>query len=194
VIKIVEDYVLAAFLVVLLLPLLMVIAIAIWLDSPGPFLFRQKRLGFNNEVFNVYKFRTMWVEPAPQEKTIQVVQNDARVTALGSVLRRWSLDELPQLFNVLNGSMSLVGPRPHAIDHKEEFAREVRGYFARHRVKPGITGLAQIRGFRGPTDTLEKIEGRVRSDIEYTERWSLTLDLEILLKTLLICIQGKNAY
>ena len=116
------------------------------------------------------------------------------MTPVGKFLRRWSLDELPQFFNVLNGTMSLVGPRPHALDHNEEFAKDIRGYFARHRVKPGITGLAQIRGYRGPTDTREKLEGRVRNDIYYTENWSLSLDMRILLRTLAVCLSGKNAY
>jgi lipopolysaccharide/colanic/teichoic acid biosynthesis glycosyltransferase len=119
---------------------------------------------------------------------------DPRITRVGRFLRRWSLDELPQLFNVLNGTMSLVGPRPHALDHNEDFARQVRGYFARHRVKPGITGLAQVKGYRGETDTQEKLEGRVRNDIFYVDNWSLSFDIQILMRTLVICLVGKNAY
>jgi putative colanic acid biosysnthesis UDP-glucose lipid carrier transferase len=199
VIKSLEDYVLASILVVVFAPLLLAIAAAIKLDSRGTVLFRQKRLGFNNQVIDVYKFRSMHAEAGHAEaggaaRTRQATQNDPRVTRVGGVLRRWSLDELPQLFNVLNGTMSLVGPRPHALDHNEDFARQIRGYFARHRVKPGITGLAQVRGYRGATDTPEKLEGRVRNDIFYVDNWSLSFDVQILLRTFVICLVGKNAY
>ncbi len=193
-IKQVEDYTLAPIAFILSAPLLLLIAMLIKLDSPGPVFFRQKRLGFNNQVFDVYKFRSMRHSDLPTEKTLQTAPDDARVTRVGRFLRRWSLDELPQIFNVLNGSMSLVGPRPHALDHNEEFAARVGDYFARHRVKPGITGLAQVRGYRGATDTDEKLEGRIRNDIFYAENWSLSLDLWILMRTLLICVTGKNAY
>ena len=192
--KAAEDYVLAPLILLLVAPLLILIAIAIKLDSPGPVFFRQKRLGFNNQVFNVYKFRTMHHMNEASGKTKQATPDDQRVTRLGRFLRRWSLDELPQIFNVLNGTMSLIGPRPHALDHNEEFAKRAKGYFARHRVKPGITGLAQIKGFRGGTDTEEKLEGRVRNDIFYAENWSLSLDAWIVLRTLVILVTGKNAY
>jgi putative colanic acid biosynthesis UDP-glucose lipid carrier transferase len=145
-------------------------------------------------VFDVYKFRTMHHADAPSDKTAQATPGDQRVTRVGRILRRWSLDELPQIFNVLNGTMSLVGPRPHALDHNEEFAQRAKGYFARHRVKPGITGLAQVKGYRGPTDTAEKLEGRIRNDIFYAENWSLSLDVWILLRTLVTSVTGKNAY
>ena len=194
ILKSVEDYVLAAIIVVLISPLLILIALAIKLDSRGPILFKQKRLGFNNQVINVYKFRSMRPESEHSGRTLQATQEDPRITRVGRFLRRWSLDELPQLFNVLNGTMSLVGPRPHALDHNEDFARQVRGYFARHRVKPGITGLAQVRGYRGATDTQEKLEGRVRNDIFYVDNWSLSFDVQILMRTLVICLVGKNAY
>jgi putative colanic acid biosysnthesis UDP-glucose lipid carrier transferase len=194
VIKSVEDYMLAAMLVILSSPLLLLIAAAIKLDSRGPVLFRQKRLGFNNQVIEVFKFRSMHADAADGPKTPQATRQDPRITRIGRFLRRWSLDELPQFFNVLNGTMSLVGPRPHALDHNEDFARQIRGYFARHRVKPGITGLAQVRGYRGATDTPEKLEGRVRNDIFYVDNWSLSFDIQILLRTFAICLLGKNAY
>jgi putative colanic acid biosysnthesis UDP-glucose lipid carrier transferase len=194
VIKLLEDFVLASILLVATSPLLLAIAVAIRLDSRGPVLFRQQRLGFNNQVIDVYKFRSMHAEAGHAAKTRQATQRDPRVTRVGGFLRRWSLDELPQLFNVLNGTMSLVGPRPHALDHNEDFARQIRGYFARHRVKPGITGLAQVRGYRGATDTAEKLEGRVRNDIFYVDNWSLSFDVQILLRTFVICLIGKNAY
>ena len=194
-IKTIEDLVLAPFILLIAAPLLVLIAFAVKLDSPGPVLFRQKRVGFNNQVFEVYKFvGSMQHGPPPLGKTQQTTPDDVRVTRVGRFLRRWSLDELPQIFNVLNGTMSLVGPRPHALDHNEEFARRAKGYFARHRVKPGITGLAQVNGYRGGTDTEEKLDGRVRNDIYYAENWSLSLDVRILLRTLVICLTGKNAY
>jgi Undecaprenyl-phosphate glucose phosphotransferase len=193
-IKAAEDYLLAPIILVLASPVLLLVALAIKLDSPGPVFFRQKRVGFNNEVFEVYKFRSMQHRGETSGKLQQTTPDDARVTRVGRVLRRWSLDELPQIFNVLNRSMSLVGPRPHALDHNEEFALRAKGYFARHRVKPGITGLAQVSGFRGGTETAEKLEGRVRNDIYYAENWSLSLDVNILMRTLVICLTGKNAY
>jgi putative colanic acid biosysnthesis UDP-glucose lipid carrier transferase len=194
VLKSVEDLVLSIILLVGLFPLLVLIALAIKLDSRGPVFFKQKRLGFNNQVIYVYKFRSMHPDGGTGGRTLQATKQDPRITRVGRFLRRWSLDELPQLFNVLNGTMSLVGPRPHALDHNEEFARQVRGYFARHRVKPGITGLAQVKGYRGETDTREKLEGRVRNDIFYVDNWSLSFDIQILLRTLVICLLGKNAH
>ncbi len=194
VIKAVEDYVLATLILIPIAPLLLLIAIGVWIDSGRPILFRQKRLGFNNEEFEVLKFRTMRCETEPVAVTVQATEDDPRVTRFGKFLRRWSLDELPQLFNVLGGTMSLVGPRPHALDHNDEFSRRTKEYFARHRVKPGITGLAQVRGFRGPTDTDEKLEGRIRSDNVYAENWSLSLDVQILIRTVVVCLFGKHAY
>jgi Undecaprenyl-phosphate glucose phosphotransferase len=191
--KAAEDYVLATLLIVLLSPLMLLIAAAIRL-SGGPVIFRQKRLGFVNRVFYIYKFRTMHEAACSEQTTVQATRDDARVTRIGRFLRRTSLDELPQLFNVLNGTMSLVGPRPHAVDHNELFSPKIRGYFARHRVKPGITGWAQVNGFRGETDTLEKMEARVRHDIYYVENWSLLFDLRILAISVYICLGGRNAY
>jgi putative colanic acid biosynthesis UDP-glucose lipid carrier transferase len=187
------DYVLGTILLVVSLPLMLLIAIAIKLDSPGPVLFRQDRYGFVNRVFSCYKFRSMTVS-GPSQQTIQATRDDPRVTRSGRFLRRFSLDELPQLFNVLGGTMSLVGPRPHAVDHNEKYAQLIRGYFARHRVKPGLTGWAQVNGFRGETRTVEAMESRVQYDIQYVENWSLLFDLKILVMTVVVCLTGRNAY
>src|SRR5215470_677759 len=188
------DYGLGIILTVLLSPLIAIIAIAIKLDSTGPILFRQQRYGFVNRIFLINKFRTMRHSEVIEEKTKQATRDDPRVTRLGRFLRRTSLDELPQLINVLNGTMSLVGPRPHATDHNEIYSQLVMGYFIRHRVKPGITGWAQVNGYRGETKTLEDIEARVRHDIYYVDNWSPLLDLRILIRTVLTCLSGRNAY
>lgn len=193
-IKAAEDYLLApVFLIIFAIPMLLISAL-IRLDSAGPIFFRQQRLGFNNQTFWIYKFRTMHVRNELETKTVQAKRDDPRVTRVGRILRRTSLDELPQLFNVLAGNMSLVGPRPHAVDHNAEYARNIRGYFSRHRVKPGITGYAQVNGLRGETDTQAKIEERVRYDVYYTENWSLSFDLRILVKTVAALLLTKNAY
>ena len=186
------DYGLGTILMILLLPIMGLIAIAIRLESKGPALFRQPRYGFVNRTFEIYKFRTM--RYTSEQKIVQAKRTDARVTRIGRILRRLSLDELPQIFNVLNGTMSLVGPRPHAVQHNEEYARIIRGYFARHRVKPGMTGWAQVNGLRGETDTVKKMEARVQYDIYYVENWSLLFDLKILAMTAVICLTGRNAY
>ena len=194
IIKKTEDCIFGVLAALLFLPLMVLIAVAIKLDSSGPVLFRQKRLGFLNDEFSIYKFRTMCHEPRPSEITIQASRNDPRITRVGRILRRASLDELPNLINVLNGTMSLVGPRPHAIDHNETFSRSVTEYFIRHRVKPGITGWAQVNGFRGEIDTPEKIEGRVKYDVYYAENWSFWFDVQILLTSVVVCLTGRNAY
>jgi putative colanic acid biosynthesis UDP-glucose lipid carrier transferase len=159
-------------------------------------LFRQKRHGFNNAVIDVLKFRTMRAEAAEcgAGSVDQARRNDPRLTRVGRWLRRTSLDELPQLLNVLRGEMSLVGPRPHALAHNEHYAKVIDGYLARHRVKPGITGWAQVNGFRGETDTREKMEGRIQCDLYYIEHWSLLFDLQILARTLLVGFVHRNAY
>jgi len=193
-IKLIEDYVLGGLLLLALLPVLALIGLLVKLDSRGPVFFRQKRYGFNNDIFLVWKFRTMQHAPNAEDNVPQACRNDPRVTRLGSLLRRTSLDELPQIFNVLNGTMSLIGPRPHAVAHNHEFAAAINQYYARHRVKPGITGWAQVNGWRGETDMLEKIEQRVKYDLQYIENWSLWLDFKILLRTVFVILSGKNAY
>jgi Undecaprenyl-phosphate glucose phosphotransferase len=193
-VKRLEDLVIGSLATAVFLPLMAFIAILIKIDSPGSVIFRQTRLGFNNRPFEIYKFRTMVTGSDRSEKTVQAKRDDPRVTRVGRLLRRTSLDELPQLFNVLAGSMSLVGPRPHAVDHNEDYARKIRWYFARHRVKPGMTGWAQVHGLRGETETTEKMETRVKYDIYYTENWSLMFDLRILARTAFILIGGRNAY
>ena len=194
VIKAFEDTVLAAILVILFAPLLLAVSVAIKLESKGPVLFRQPRYGFNNKVFPVYKFRTMYHDRPPEDGVPQARRDDPRVTRVGAFLRRTSLDELPQLFNVLQGTMSLVGPRPHAVVHNEEYAAIITGYFGRHRVKPGITGWAQVNGLRGETDTPEKMKARVEYDIYYIENWSLLFDLQILAMTAYVVCTLRNAY
>lgn len=192
--KTLEDKVFSTLMLILFSPVLMLIAAMIKLDSKGPVIFRQVRHGFNNQKFMVYKFRTMQhYRPAEKEFT-QATQNDPRVTRVGRFLRRTSLDELPQLFNVLQGTMSLVGPRPHAIAMDEKFAPLIDGYFARHRVKPGITGWAQVSGLRGETESPNKLKARVQHDIYYIEHWSLLFDIKILVMTLFVGFMHKNAY
>jgi len=194
VLKLAEDYVLTGLVVVLLAPLLILTAIAIKLDSPGPVLFRQRRLGFNNRVFWIYKFRSMYHREVLEARTKQATRGDPRITRVGRFIRRTSIDELPQLFNVLEGTMSLVGPRPHAIDHNEDYGRRIRGYFARHKVKPGITGWAQVNGLRGETESLDKMEARVAHDVYYAENWSLLFDMRILVMTAFVVLFQRSAY
>jgi putative colanic acid biosynthesis UDP-glucose lipid carrier transferase len=172
---------------------MMLIALAVKLSSPGPVFFRQRRYGLDGREIEVWKFRTMRVcEDGPVVK--QATKDDSRVTRVGAFLRRSSLDELPQLFNVLEGSMSLVGPRPHATTHNEAFRKLVRGYMLRHKVKPGMTGLAQVNGCRGETETVQKMRQRVQYDHRYIRDWSLAMDIQILLQTVPAILSGKNAY
>jgi Undecaprenyl-phosphate glucose phosphotransferase len=194
--KAVEDRVVGALVLFLVLPLMGWIALAIKLTSPGPVLFGQRRFGFNNNEFVLYKFRTMVPDAAPEENESvpQATRNDPRVTRLGAFLRRTSLDELPQLFNVLRGDMSMVGPRPHAIAHNRQFADLIDDYLSRHRVKPGMTGWAQVNGLRGEIDSPQKIQLRVQYDLYYIDHWSLLFDLKILLLTLFVGFVHENAY
>jgi putative colanic acid biosynthesis UDP-glucose lipid carrier transferase len=170
-----------------------IIAAAIKLDSPGPVFFRQRRYGFNNDAIVVWKFRTMHHRPDDETVVPQATRNDPRVTRVGRFLRRTSLDELPQIFNVLTGEMSLVGPRPHAVAHNEQYAKIIDDYLSRHRVKPGITGWAQVNGLRGETDTPEKMRLRVQHDLYYIDNWSFLFDLKILALTPFAAI-NRNAY
>lgn len=193
IVKQAEDYILGAVLLVVVAPLLLAIAIAIKLDSPGPVLFIQRRRGLNHRVINVLKFRTMSVLEDGAEVR-QAGVGDPRVTRVGRFLRRSSLDELPQLVNVLKGEMSLVGPRPHALVHDERFSEILEEYANRHQVKPGMTGLAQVRGHRGETSTTAKIRDRVEADIEYIKTWSLKLDLAIMAGTFKAVLKPQNAH
>jgi Undecaprenyl-phosphate glucose phosphotransferase len=192
-----EDKVLAAIALLLLSPVMLAIAIAIKFDSKGPVFFKQKRYGFNNELINVFKFRSMYTEMTDHNASRLVTKDDPRVTRVGAFLRKTSLDELPQFINVLMGDLSLVGPRPHATLAKAEdrlYDDVVEEYFARHKVKPGITGWAQINGWRGETDTTEKIQRRVEYDLYYIENWSLFMDLYILARTPFALLKTENAY
>ena len=183
--------------VLLLSPLLLLTALAIRLESKGPILFRQKRFGFNNNEISVLKFRSMYVDRQDVSGAARTRKDDPRVTRVGRIIRRTSIDELPQLFNVLRGDMSLVGPRPHATMMRvgdKYYFDAVRGYTARHRVKPGITGLAQIRGLRGEIATTDRARKRVEYDIYYIENWSPLLDLRIMIETLFKLVWDKNAY
>lgn len=193
VVKRIEDLVLGGALLLLAAPMMTLIAVAILVAMGRPVLFRQRRHGFNNNTFAVYKFRTMSAaDDGPEVE--QARQNDPRTTPIGRILRRTSLDELPQLLNVLRGDMSLVGPRPHAVSHNTRYAASIDGYLGRHRVKPGITGWAQIHGLRGETDTPEKMRRRLEYDLYYIEHWSFLLDLRIIAQTLTILIGDRNAY
>ncbi|GBE43904.1 UDP-glucose:undecaprenyl-phosphate glucose-1-phosphate transferase [bacterium BMS3Bbin10] len=191
--KAVLDYAGGAILLVLLSPLMALIALAIKLESPGPVLYRQLRHGYNQRVISILKFRTMTVtEDASSFR--QASRNDARVTRVGRALRRASLDELPQLINVIRGEMSLVGPRPHPLKLNSEFEKRVQKYANRHKVMPGITGLAQINGCRGGTETDEKMKERISHDLDYIKNWSILLDIQILMLTIFSVIRSDNAY
>ena len=192
-VKRVIDIIVTVLALVALWPIFVLVACAIKLESRGPVFFRQRRCGFNNREFSILKFRTMHT-CEDGDAVRQVVRNDPRLTKIGAFLRRTSIDELPQLLNVLRGEMSIVGPRPHAMAHDKAWVQIVEFYALRHHIKPGITGLAQVNGCRGETDTASKISDRVRYDLQYIDRWSLWLDFQILLKTLLVFAFQKSAY
>ncbi len=192
-----EDRLLGTVLLILAAPLMLVIALAVKATSPGPVFYRQLRHGFNQQPITVLKFRTMYIDrcDAPDAPVVnQATRDDPRVTPLGRLLRRTSLDELPQLINVVRGEMSLVGPRPHPVALNETYARLIDGYLARHRVKPGLTGWAQVNGCRGETRTLEEMEKRIRYDLEYIERWSILYDLRIIALTAYTVLSRRNAW
>lgn len=188
-----SDIFLSGCILVLVFPVLLMISIGVKMSSPGPVIFRQKRTGLDGQIIEVYKFRSMTVQDNGAF-VMQATRNDSRVTKFGAFLRKTSLDELPQLFNVLQGQMSVVGPRPHAVAHNTQYRELVRAYMARHRVKPGITGWAQVNGFRGETDTLDKMKMRVEYDLEYLRNWSLRLDILIIFRTVRLVFFDRSAY
>ncbi|MFN0182305.1 MAG: undecaprenyl-phosphate glucose phosphotransferase [Aquabacterium sp.] len=192
-VKRISDVVLAALILVLISPVLLAVAIGVKLSSPGPVVFRQKRNGLDGEEIIVYKFRSMRaMDNGPVVR--QATKDDPRITPFGAFIRRTSLDELPQFVNVLQGRMSIVGPRPHAVAHNEEYRQLIKAYMVRHKVKPGITGWAQVNGHRGETDTIEKMQARVEYDLEYLRNWSLGLDLQIIARTVKLVFFDRNAY
>lgn len=188
------DAAISAAALALLSPLLLVVAVAIKVDSPGPVIFKQKRYGLNGDEITVWKFRSMSCLDNDRRHVHQAVRADRRVTSVGAWLRRTSVDELPQLWNVLRGSMSLVGPRPHAVAHNEFYREKIRGYMLRHRVRPGMTGWAQVNGLRGQTETLDKMQRRLDYDLEYVRRWTPVLDLWILLRTVPALLSNRDVY
>ncbi len=192
VLKRLEDIILSVVILTLISPILIIISLCVKLTSPGPIIFKQTRYGMDGKPIKVWKFRTMVV--MENDNVTQATKNDVRVTKVGRFLRRTSLDELPQFFNVLFGGMSIVGPRPHAVIHNEQYRSLIEGYMLRHKVKPGITGWAQINGWRGETDTLEKMEKRVEYDLEYIREWSIWLDIRIIFLTIFKGFIGKAAY
>jgi putative colanic acid biosynthesis UDP-glucose lipid carrier transferase len=193
VLKRATDLAVAGAALALLWPLMLAIAAGVKLGSPGPALFRQRRYGLDGEEFLVFKFRTMTV-CEDGARIEQARRSDARITRFGALLRRYSLDELPQLLNVLEGSMSMVGPRPHAVAHNEQYRRLIQGYMIRHKVKPGITGWAQVNGLRGETRSVERMRRRIEYDLDYLRNWSPALDFLILVRTAFVVLKDPNAY
>lgn len=187
------DVVAASLILLLIWPLMLAIAVGVKLSSPGPVLFKQRRYGLDGKEIVIYKFRSMTV-CEDGDRIDQAKKNDRRVTRFGAFLRRTSLDELPQFLNVLEGTMSIVGPRPHAVAHNEQYRRLIKGYMIRHKVKPGITGWAQINGFRGETETVEKMKKRIEYDLDYLRHWSLSLDFWIVARTAPVLLKDRNAY
>jgi len=188
-----SDIVLGLLIQIMLLPIMLVIAITVKVSSPGPVIFRQRRYGLYGEEIIVYKFRSMTVAE-DGANVVQAKKGDQRITKVGAFLRRSSLDELPQFINVLQGRMSIVGPRPHAVAHNEQYRKLIKGYMLRHKVKPGITGWAQVNGLRGETETLDKMEARIRYDLDYVRKWSLLLDLWIIVRTVRVVLKKENAH
>jgi putative colanic acid biosynthesis UDP-glucose lipid carrier transferase len=190
-VKRISDFVLALVILVLISPLFIAISIGVKLTSPGPVIFKQRRYGLDGAEILVYKFRSMTV-CEDGESIRQAQKGDSRITPLGAFLRRTSLDELPQFLNVLQGRMSIVGPRPHAVAHNELYRKIIKGYMVRHKVRPGITGWAQVNGYRGETETVEKMRGRVEYDLDYLRNWSLRLDIYIIFKTIFVVFRGQS--
>lgn len=193
VVKNLSDFILATIILILLSPVLLFVALAVKLTSRGPAIFKQRRYGLNGEEIVVYKFRSMTVSEDGQN-VVQAKKNDQRITKIGNFLRKSSLDELPQFFNVLQGRMSIVGPRPHAVAHNEQYRKLIKGYMLRHKVKPGITGWAQVNGLRGETELLEKMQARIEFDHYYLQNWSIWLDLWIIVRTVWTVLRRDNAY
>ena len=188
-----SDIVLASLILVLISPVLLAVAIGVKVSSPGPVIFRQRRNGLHGEEITVYKFRSMTVtDNGPVVRQAQ--RHDPRITPFGAFLRRSSLDELPQFINVLQGRMSIVGPRPHAVAHNEQYRGLIQAYMVRHKVRPGITGWAQVNGLRGETETVDKMQARVEYDLEYLRNWSLAFDLRIMARTLKLVLFDRGAY
>jgi putative colanic acid biosynthesis UDP-glucose lipid carrier transferase len=192
-VKRLSDIVLASIILVLISPILLLVAIGVKLSSPGPVIFKQRRNGLDGEEIIVYKFRSMRTQDNGSVVK-QATKHDPRITPFGAFIRRTSLDELPQFINVLQGRMSIVGPRPHAVAHNEEYRKLIKAYMVRHKVKPGITGWAQVNGLRGETDTIDKMKARVEYDLEYLRNWSLALDLQIILRTVRLVVFDRHAY
>jgi len=193
VIKRISDVLFSLLILILIAPMLVAIAVAVKATSPGPIIFKQRRYGLDGEEILVYKFRSMTVTE-DGGRIQQATKNDVRITPLGAFLRKTSLDELPQFINVLQGRMSIVGPRPHAVAHNEMYRKLIKGYMVRHKVKPGITGWAQVNGFRGETDVLDKMQGRINYDLDYLRNWSLRLDIHIILRTVRLVAKDSQAY
>jgi putative colanic acid biosysnthesis UDP-glucose lipid carrier transferase len=192
-VKRISDVVLSMLILILISPLLLLISLGVKLDSKGPVVFKQRRYGLDGGEIVVYKFRSMTVSENG-DSVVQATRNDSRITPFGAFLRKTSLDELPQFINVLQGRMSIVGPRPHAVVHNELYRKQIKGYMIRHKVKPGITGWAQVNGCRGETELLEKMEARIDFDLDYLRNWSLPFDFYIILRTICVVIKDRNAY
>lgn len=192
-IKGMSDLILASLILIIVSPLMLLLAVGVKLSSPGPIIFKQRRCGLDGTEIIVYKFRSMRVLE-DGDVVVQAKSNDSRVTRFGKLIRKTSLDELPQFINVLQGRMSIVGPRPHAISHNEMYRKVIKGYMVRHKVKPGITGWAQVNGYRGETETVESMKARIDYDIAYLKKWSLSLDIKIILKTVLLIFKDAKAY
>jgi putative colanic acid biosynthesis UDP-glucose lipid carrier transferase len=192
-VKRLSDIVLASIILVLIAPLLLFVAVGVKLSSPGPIIFKQRRNGLDGEEIIVYKFRSMRTQDNGAVVK-QATKGDSRITRFGAFIRKTSLDELPQFINVLQGRMSIVGPRPHAVAHNEEYRRLIKAYMVRHKVRPGITGWAQVNGYRGETETIEKMQARVEFDLEYLRNWTLGLDLQIIIRTIRLMLFDRNAY